>query len=96
MDRAVIDRLNRDAPCAGADPVLFDQTEPRLAIYALAYCARCPVTSLCRTVVRPGRSWYDGIAAAAVYRNGRVVASLTRDRRTRELVSTLLPDRSHP
>jgi len=95
VDTRLIDALNKSAACVGADPKLFDAIEPMTAARGLAYCARCTAVALCRTVLRPGRTGYDGVAAAAVYRNGRVVVSLARDSQTRALVSVLL-ERSHP
>lgn len=92
MDSRAVAAFYRDAACRDTDPVLFDQTDVGgLSTYALAYCARCPVTTICRSIIRPSRTYYDGVAAAAVYRNGRVVASLARDPRIRQLVATIEP-----
>lgn len=94
VTRDMIDALNQSAECRDAPPNLFDATELHQAAQGLSYCATCIVTVLCRAVIRPGRTYYDGIAGGSVYRNGRVVASLTRDSQTRQLVSTMKP-RSH-
>ena len=94
MERRDLDELNRRAACRGAEPRLFDAVEPRAALVGLSFCAHCEVVALCKKVLRPGRTHYDGVAAAAVYRNGRIVASLARDSHTRQLVSTI--ERSHP
>jgi hypothetical protein len=48
------------------------------AAEGLAYCARCQVIRLCNTVLAPSRTEYDGIAAAAVWRSGRRIGTLTR------------------
>ena len=89
MDRRALDAFHAAAACVDADPALFDESDPTLAARALGYCSRCTAVAACRAIVKPGRSHYDGVAAAAVYRNGRVIVSLARDRHTRALVSTI-------
>jgi hypothetical protein len=64
------------AACAGANPRLFDQTDPIRATHALAYCRDCPVSDLCLAVVRPSRSHYDGVAGGQVWSNGKIVGRL--------------------
>lgn len=76
--RYAVAALARDARCVGADPRIFDQTEAPFIYEALAYCKDCPVTALCRTVIRPQTSYYDGVAAGTVWKNGKSVASLLR------------------
>jgi len=69
------------AACIGSNPGLFDHTEFPDADLALGFCAQCPVTSLCLTVVRPQKSRFDGVAGGVVWRNGYRVR---RDNTTRE------------
>jgi len=78
--RYAVARLARDAACSDANPWIFDQTEGPHIYEALDYCKRCPVTALCRQVVKPSTSYYDGVAAGTVWRNGRSIASLLRPR----------------
>lgn len=63
------------AACVGADPALFDHTTYPEAQLALSYCATCRIVDLCMEVVRPGKSGFDGVAAAVVWRNGYRVRS---------------------
>jgi len=62
-----------DAACLGADPRLFEATSGDAVHDALSYCDRCPVIPQCDDLVRPRRSYFDGVAAAKVWRDGRVV-----------------------
>jgi hypothetical protein len=64
------------APCRDCDPWLFDQTQIDLAQPALAYCQRCPFWEKCESLVEPQPSFYDGIVAGKVWRNGRILAKL--------------------
>jgi WhiB family redox-sensing transcriptional regulator len=59
-----------DAACNGADPRLFDATSGELVEDALSYCDRCPVVKECEEVVRPKRSYFDGVAAGKVWKDG--------------------------
>jgi len=65
--------LTASAACLDAAPTLFDATEGVLVTMALSYCERCPVRTPCREFVRPNRSYYDGVVAGALWRNGRRV-----------------------
>lgn len=65
--------LTQDAACREADPGLFDMVEGPLVQYALAYCERCSVVKECDTFVRPRKSFYDGVVAGKLWRNGRIV-----------------------
>jgi len=66
-------RLYLEAACLGADPRLFEATAGDAAADALSYCERCPVTRECEDLVRPRRSYFDGVAAGRVWRDGRVI-----------------------
>lgn len=58
------------AACNGADPRLFDAMSGDAVDDALSYCDRCVVTAQCEDYVRPKRSYYDGVVAGKVWRNG--------------------------
>lgn len=58
------------AACVGADPALFDGYTYPQAHLALTYCERCPVRQQCMDMVRPSKSFFDGVAAGIVWRNG--------------------------
>ena len=59
-----------EAACIGADPRLFDAMSGETAEDALSYCDRCPVVKECETVVRPKKSYFDGVAAGRIWSNG--------------------------
>ena len=67
--------LTKGAACRDADPGLFDAVDGPYVQYALAYCQRCEVVKECDTFVRPRKSFYDGVAAGKLWRNGRIVDS---------------------
>lgn len=69
------------AACNGLDPALFDHVEFPDALLAVGICAECPITDLCMEIVRPQKSFFDGIAAGIVWRNGYRVRA---DNSTRE------------
>ena len=58
------------ASCKGADPALFDAVAGDEVFDALSYCDRCPVTGACQDWVMPSRSYFDGVAAGRLWRNG--------------------------
>ena len=64
------------APCRDADPWLFDQFNLDLAQPALNYCSRCIFWEECDSLVQPKPSFYDGVVAGKVWRNGRILAKL--------------------
>ncbi len=66
----VTDRSLLDAACIGHNPTLFDATEYPQALAALAVCGTCTIKVECLAVVRPGPSWFDGVAGGLVWRNG--------------------------
>lgn len=68
--KARVTILMQKAACSGADPQLFDNTEGPQVWQALYYCERCPVSKECDEVVRPRKSFFDGVAANKVWRNG--------------------------
>jgi hypothetical protein len=64
------------APCADADPWLFDQNQVDLALPGLDYCRFCPFWIECDEWVKPKSNSYDGVVAGRVWKNGRVLARL--------------------
>lgn len=62
-----------DAACKEAEPSLFEVTQPRYALPAVAYCQRCPVKAAC-LASRPEQAY--GVWGGAVWSGG----SLGRDR----------------
>lgn len=66
-------QLVEQAACRTADPHAFDATEHAYATLALWYCRKCPVVDLCKDHVRPHKSYYDGVAAGQVWRNGLLI-----------------------
>jgi WhiB family redox-sensing transcriptional regulator len=60
-----------EAACKGADPSLFDFFDGERVEDALSYCDRCTVIEECLAYVSPRRSYFDGVAAGKVWRNGR-------------------------
>lgn len=71
--KARVTILIREARCREADPGVFDHTEGPQVWQALHYCARCTVQKECEEVVRPRKSFYDGVAGGKVWRNGERV-----------------------
>ena len=58
------------AACTGADPQLFDAVGGDDAEDALTYCDRCSVRQACEDLVRPRKSYFDGVAAGRIWHNG--------------------------
>ena len=59
--------------CRGRAP-LWDAFSGDSVPYALAHCALCPVREECLFVVKPQESFFDGVCAGVVWREGRVHA----------------------
>lgn len=60
----------RDGNCVGADPKIFDHYEYPGASQGLQICSGCRVVELCMNWVRPHKSYFTGVAAGVVWRNG--------------------------
>jgi WhiB family redox-sensing transcriptional regulator len=82
------------APCRDADPWLFDQFNLDLAQPALNYCSRCIFWEECDSLVQPKPSFYDGVVAGKVWRNGRIVAKLDATSPNRLIVGEELDENS--
>lgn len=70
-----------DAACVSSDPTIFDAKSYPEADPALAFCAACTKTAVCIEMVRPSKSFFDGVAGGVVWRNGYIVK---KDNTTRE------------
>ncbi|WUD73603.1 hypothetical protein OG937_18895 [Streptomyces sp. NBC_00510] len=62
------------AACAGLPPSVVFARHAREALPALLACGRCPIRAGCEEVVDPEHSWFDGVCAGRLWRNGRVTA----------------------
>lgn len=69
--------------CAGLDPGTVFARRLKDAVPALRACARCRLHEACEQAVDPAESWFDGVCAGRLWRNGRPVAALTPDPRER-------------
>ncbi|MFF6789337.1 WhiB family transcriptional regulator [Streptomyces filamentosus] len=61
------------AACAGLSPSVVFARRERQAAPALRACASCPVRRKCAEAVAPAESWFDGVCAGLLWRNGRPV-----------------------
>ncbi len=71
------------APCRDMEPKIFDATTAEDGLAGLEVCRSCPLWSDCEKYIAPAESYYDGIAAGAIWKDGRIVAML-RARAERE------------
>lgn len=60
----------QQAACSGKDPALFDHYVFPAARTALNICGTCSFVEECMAWVRPNKSFFDGVAAGVVWRNG--------------------------
>ena len=58
------------AACIGMNPLIFDAYTFPAAQTGIAICSTCTVVEECVEWVRPQKSFYDGVAAKIVWRNG--------------------------
>ncbi|MGW5420320.1 WhiB family transcriptional regulator [Streptomyces sp. NPDC003943] len=72
------------AACAGLDPTVVFSRRGKEAAPALRACAVCPVSRECEATVAPAESWFDGVCAGRLWRNGRPVKPRKRRGRTSE------------
>ncbi|MEV7278629.1 WhiB family transcriptional regulator [Streptomyces sp. NPDC093111] len=61
------------AACADLSPSVVFSRRGKEAAPALRACAACPVRRECETAVAPAESWFDGVCAGRLWRNGRPV-----------------------
>ncbi|WP_175409952.1 WhiB family transcriptional regulator [Streptomyces sp. TRM64462] len=62
------------AACAGLPPHVVFARRRDVAEPALRACGRCLVRRRCEETVAPAESWFDGVSAGILWRNGRPVA----------------------
>jgi len=66
------------AACLGKSPQIFDAFTFPEADTAMSICSTCSVVTECFNLVRPNKSFFDGVAGGIVWRNGyRVRANNT-------------------
>ena len=66
------------AACAGLSPSVVCSRRGKEAAPALRACAVCPVRRECEATVAPAESWFDGVCAGRLWRNGRPVTQRHR------------------
>lgn len=59
------------AACAGLSPSVVFARRAKEAAPALRACAGCPVRRQCESAVAPAESYFDGVCAGRLWRNGR-------------------------
>ncbi|MFE2374850.1 WhiB family transcriptional regulator [Streptomyces sp. NPDC059398] len=74
------DTWTSSAACLGLPPDTVFARRPAEAAPALMACARCPVAQQCEDTVAPASSFFDGVCAGRLWRNGRTVALVRRPR----------------
>lgn len=62
------------AACADLPPAVVFARRVKDAAPALRACAACPVRRECEQAVAPAESWFDGVCAGRLWRNGRPAA----------------------
>lgn len=73
MARAKWSPVLASGACVDADSDLFDAVGGQKAQEALNYCSVCIVIGACDDWVKPRKSFFDGVAAGKVWRDGRPV-----------------------
>ncbi|AZK95938.1 MULTISPECIES: WhiB family transcriptional regulator [Streptomyces] len=66
-------RWRTAAACAGLPPQIIFARREAEARPALEACRRCPVARRCEESVAPAESYFDGVSAGRLWRNGRLV-----------------------
>ncbi|MFE0426743.1 WhiB family transcriptional regulator [Streptomyces sp. NPDC058953] len=66
-------RWRTAAACAGLPPQIIFARREEVARPALEACRRCPVVRRCEESVAPAESYFDGVSAGRLWRNGRLV-----------------------
>ncbi|WP_327374693.1 WhiB family transcriptional regulator [Streptomyces sp. NBC_01216] len=67
------------AACVGLSPLIVFARREDEARPALTACGRCPVARRCEEVVAPADSYFDGVSAGRLWRNGRPVRARRKD-----------------
>ncbi len=63
----------RSAACAELPQHHVFTRSPSEAALTLRACNKCPIRLECEAVVDPAHTWFDGVCAGRLWRNGRVV-----------------------
>ena len=63
------------AACVGLSPSVVFARRAQQAAPALRACAVCLVSRECETAVAPAESYFDGVCAGRLWRNGRPVVA---------------------
>ncbi|MFE5965103.1 WhiB family transcriptional regulator [Streptomyces sp. NPDC056463] len=61
------------AACAALSPAVVFARRVQQAAPALRACGHCPVRRECEETVAPAESYFDGVCAGRLWRNGRAV-----------------------
>lgn len=83
-------------PCRNSDPWLFEQYNLALAQPALSICKECFFWDKCEDLVEPKSSYFDGVCAGKVWRNGKILARLSFTSRNNLLVGVRTNEESTP
>ncbi|MFE7806373.1 WhiB family transcriptional regulator [Streptomyces sp. NPDC057430] len=67
------------AACLDLPPQIVFARREEVARTALIACQACPVIRHCEEAVNPAESFFDGVAAGRLWRNGRLVRLRSRD-----------------
>ncbi|MFF1507770.1 WhiB family transcriptional regulator [Streptomyces sp. NPDC058326] len=59
------------AACSGLSPSVVFARRAKEAAPALRACSACPVRRECESAVAPAESYFDGVCAGRLWRNGR-------------------------
>lgn len=63
------------AACAALPPHVVFARRLQDAAPALRACPTCPILAECERIVAPAETWFDGVSAGRLWRNGRPVAT---------------------
>ncbi len=88
--------FTNQVPCRDADPWLFEQYNISLAQPALNLCKECFFWDKCEALVEPKSSYFDGVCAGKVWRNGKILAKLSSASQNTLLVGVTLNEESTP
>lgn len=70
-------RWQASAACSGLPPKVVFARRLKDAAPALRACAGCPVRRECEETVAPADTWFDGVCAGRLWRNGRPVTAVS-------------------
>ncbi|MEU6881412.1 WhiB family transcriptional regulator [Streptomyces sp. NPDC046712] len=82
------------AACAGLSPAVVFARRVQQAAPALRACEVCPVRRECEQTVAPAESFFDGVCAGRLWRNGRAVPAARTAKARRVRTATVSPART--